>query len=271
MYEQQLSTVNPGLILILVDQSASMRTKYADSCKADFAALAVNRVIGEIIQACTAGEEIKDRCHVGVIGYGSKSELLFIDSASQLATNTNVIDIPKRISDGAGGFIEVSQVLRVFVPSVSQGSTDMAGAFQLAYQGIEKFISHFQHSFPPIIINITDGEPDNMNETKTAVQDVQRLKTSDGSVIVMNAYISDSKGLQIQLPASSESFQSNRYAQFLYDISSVLPEPILAESINAGFDSSPGSRGFIFNADPDALVRFLRFGTSVDVALVKRD
>ena len=110
-----------------------------------------------------------------------------------------------------------------------------------------------------------------MNETKTAVQEVQRLKTSDGSTIVMNAYISDSKGLQIQLPATSESFQSNRYAQFLYDISSVLPEPILAESINAGFDASAGSRGFIFNADPDALVRFLRFGTSVDVALVKRD
>lgn len=271
MYEQQLSTINPGLILILVDQSASMRAKYADSSKADFAALAVNRVIGEIIQACTAGEEIKDRCHVGVIGYGSKSELLFIDSASQLATNTEVINIPKRITDGAGGFIEVSQVLRVFVPSVSQGSTDMAGAFRLAHQGIEKFINVFQHSFPPIVINITDGEPDDMNETMIAAQNVQRLKTSDGSVIVMNAYISESKGLQIQLPASSDSFQSNRYAQFLYDISSVLPEPILAESISAGFDATSGSRGFIFNADPDALVRFLRFGTSVDAAIVKRD
>jgi hypothetical protein len=271
MYEQQLSTVNPGLILILVDQSASMRTKYADSSKADCAALAVNRVIGEIIQACTAGEEIKDRCHVGVIGYGSKSELLFIDSASVLATNTDVIDLPKRISDGAGGFIEVSQVLRVFVPSVSSGSTDMAGAFRLAHQGIEKFVSHFQNSFPPIVINITDGEPDNMTETKKAVSAVQSLGTTDGAAIVMNAYISESKGLQIQLPASSDSFSSNRYAQFLYDISSVLPEAILAEAINAGFDGTPGSRGFIFNADPDALVRFLRFGTSVDTAIVKRD
>jgi hypothetical protein len=269
MYGQQLSTVNPGLILILVDQSGSMRTKYADSSKADFAALAVNRVIGEIIQACTAGEDVKDRCHVGAIGYGSKAELLFIESASQLATNTDVINIPKRISDGAGGFIEVSQVLRVFVPSVTKGSTDMAGAFQLAYQGVSKFINHFPNSFPPIIINITDGEPDNMEETKKAVQELQGLQTSDGSVIILNAYISESKGLQIQLPASSESFKSNRYAQFLFDISSTLPEAMLAEAINAGFDGTQGSKGFIFNADPDALVRFLRFGTSVDAALVK--
>lgn len=270
MYEQQLSTINPGLILILVDQSSSMAMKYADSLKSDFAALAVNRVIGEIIQACTAGEEVKDRCHVGVIGYSSRAELLFIDSASKLAANTDVIDIPKRISDGAGGFIEVSQVLRVFVPSVAKGSTDMAGAFRLAHQGVSKFINHFQHSFPPIIINITDGEPDDMPATKQAASKLQELKTTDGSVVIMNAYISDAKGLQIQLPASNESFATNKYAQFLYDTSSPLPEPMITEAVNAGFAASSGSRGFVFNADPDALVRFLRFGTSVDVGIVKR-
>lgn len=270
MYKQQLSTVNPGLILILVDQSGSMRTRYADSSKADFAALAVNRVIGEIIQACTAGEEVKDRCHVGAIGYGSSAELLFLDSASQLATNTNVINIPKRISDGAGGFIEVSQVLRIFVPSVTKGSTDMAGAFNLARHGVSTFINHFPNSFPPIIINITDGAPDNMEETKKAFQELQELQTSDGPVIVMNAFISESKSLQIQLPSSSESFKSDRHAQFLYDISSTIPEAMLAEAINAGFDATQGSKGFVFNADPDALVRFLRFGTSVDAALARR-
>lgn len=49
MYQELLSRANPGFILIMIDQSASMSDKYANSNKAEFAALAVNRVIGEII------------------------------------------------------------------------------------------------------------------------------------------------------------------------------------------------------------------------------
>lgn len=268
MYEQQLSTVNPGLILILLDQSASMRTVYADSTKAEFAALAVNRVIGEIIQACTAGDNVKDRCHVGVIGYGNKAELLFVSSASQLAENTEVVNLPKLISDGAGGVIEVNQILRVFVRPVSHGSTDMAGAFRLASQGVEKFIGHFPNSFPPIIINITDGEPNNFDQTKHEAQQLSKLKTTDGPIVIMNAYISSDKDLLIQLPSDEVSFSTNRFARFLYSLSSELPETMLAEAINSGFSAKKGAKGFIFNADPDTLIRFLRFGTAIESAIV---
>lgn len=268
MYEQQLSTINPGLILILLDQSSSMRVDYADSTKADFAALAVNRVIGEIIQACTAGENVKDRCHVGVIGYGSRAELLFLSSASQLAENTQVISVPKLIPDGAGGIIEISQILRVFVPSVASGTTDMAGAFSIAAQGVERFISHYPNSFPPIIINITDGEPDDFEQTATEAKNLSQLHTTDGPVIVMNAYVSSAIDIQIQLPSNEDSFSKNRFAKFLYSISSILPESMLAEAVNAGFAGESGARGFIFNADPNALIRFLRFGTTIDSSII---
>lgn len=267
MYEQQLSTINPGLILILIDQSSSMRVAYADSTKADFAALAVNRVIGEIIQACTAGENVKDRCYVGVIGYGSRADLLFISSASQLAENNQVINLPKLISDGAGGVVEINQILRIFVPSVASGSTDMAGAFSLATQGVGQFISRYPNSFPPIIINITDGEPDDFEETATRAKNLSELHTTDGSVIIMNAYVSNSKDIQIQLPSNEDLFSGNRFANFLYSISSVLPESMLAEAINSGFAGKSGARGFIFNADPDTLIRFLRFGTTIDSSI----
>jgi hypothetical protein len=61
MYQEQLSSAKPGFILIMIDQSASMSDKYTNLNKAEFAALAVNRVIGEIITACSSGNEIKDR------------------------------------------------------------------------------------------------------------------------------------------------------------------------------------------------------------------
>jgi hypothetical protein len=59
MYQELLSSAKPGLILIMIDQSYSMSDKYTDLNKAEFAALAVNRVIGEIITACSSGDEIR--------------------------------------------------------------------------------------------------------------------------------------------------------------------------------------------------------------------
>jgi hypothetical protein len=48
----------------------------------------------------------------------------------------------------------------------------------------------------------------------------------------------------------------------LYDISSTIPEPLLVNAGETELPAQPGSRGFIYNSDPDAIVRILEFGTS---------
>ena len=75
MYQEKMSSANPGCIIIMIDQSGSMEDPYGNNGekKKDLAALAVNRVIQEIAEASSAGEEIKDRCFIGVIGYGAKN------------------------------------------------------------------------------------------------------------------------------------------------------------------------------------------------------
>ena len=73
MYSKLIGSNSPGLFIILVDQSESMADPYADKNKAEFAALAVNRTIYEILESCMAGQKIKDRCHITVIGYGVKT------------------------------------------------------------------------------------------------------------------------------------------------------------------------------------------------------
>jgi hypothetical protein len=246
-----------------------MGVRFQDSSdtKADFTALAVNKVIGEVIQSCTAGDAVKDRCHIGAIGYGTDAKLLFIDSASELAKNDNIITVPKRLPDGAGGMIEIEHKMRLFVPSVANGSTEMGKGFKLAIDGVQKFNTHFPNSFPPIVINITDGEPNDFDHAEREAGRLTSLSTSDGSVILMNAFVSDSKGVEIQLPANDDAFANNSFAKFLYRLSSKLPEQLVAEARNCGFDAEVGSRGFVYNASPDSLVRFLRFGTAMDTAI----
>src|SRR5689334_3993010 len=85
MYQKlPIGTHQPGLIVILIDQSQSMDSPYEGTTKQDFAALAVNACIYEIMNACKSGPNIKDRCHIGVIGYGQVTEVLVGGRPSEL-------------------------------------------------------------------------------------------------------------------------------------------------------------------------------------------
>ena len=261
MYSEQLSSSKPGLIIIMIDQSGSMSDSYANSTKAKFAALAVNRAIAEIITACTVGDEIKDRCYVAVIGYGSSVNVLFLDKVSDLAKNNKTTTVKKKVSDNAGGLVEFDEIVRVFVNDTANGGTPMTEAFQSAYRGVEKFISNNSNSFPPIVINITDGEPNSIDTAATEARKVAQLKTSDGNVIVMNAHISTASAGKIELPSNNSGFSGNKFANFLFDISTPLPDTLAARAKGVGFNVESGSRGFVFNADAETLIRILNFGS----------
>jgi len=261
MYQEQLSSSKPGLIIIMIDQSGSMSDSYAGSTKAKFAALAVNRVIAEIITACTVGDEIRDRCYVAAIGYGNGVNVMFLDKISDLAKNPKTVTVKKKVSDGAGGLVEVDEIVRVFVDDTASGGTPMTEAFQHAYKGVEKFISNNPNSFPPIVINITDGEPNSTDTTTTEANKLAQLKTSDGNLIVMNAHISTASAGKIELPSNNAGFSGNKFANFLFDISSVLPDTLANRAKETGFNVESGSRGFVFNADSETLIRILNFGS----------
>ncbi|WP_373479793.1 vWA domain-containing protein [Geminocystis sp.] len=261
MYQELLSSANPGLIIIMIDQSGSMSDFYANSSKAKFASVAVNKVIEEIILSCSSGDGIKDRCYVAVIGYGSNVDILFLETASELAKNPNTTTVKRKISDGAGGLIEVDEVQRVFVNPIANGGTPMAEAFQQASNGIEKFITNHPNGFPPIVINITDGEPNNMALATNEAKKLAQLKTSDGNVIILNAHISNASAGKIELPSNDSAFSSNQFAKFLFDISSVLPDPLIESAKNTGFNVQTGAKGFVFNADAETLIKLLNFGS----------
>lgn len=261
MYQEQLSSSKPGLIVIAIDQSGSMSDSYASSTKAEFASLAVNKVISEIITACTVGDEIKDRCYVAVIGYGASVSVLFLEKVSDLAKNPNTTTVKRKISDGSGGLVEVDEVLRVFVKPIANGGTPMTEAFQQAYKGAEKFVSSNMSSFPPIVINVTDGEPNSFDTATVEAKKLAQLKTADGNVIVMNAHISSASGGKIELPSNNVGFSSNKFANFLFDISTVLPGTLASRAKDVGFNVETGSRGFVFNADAETLIRLLNFGS----------
>lgn len=277
-YTQSLSSENPGYILILIDQSGSMSSKFGGTSggsKAEECAKAVNRVLRELGLTCTAGQVIKNRCDISVLSYGASGNQAKNALSGQLASKPVVtmqglvncclkVDTVKmKISDGAGGLVEVDEQFPIWIEPIASGGTPMAAAFEMACNLVDSWTKSHQASFPPIVINITDGAPDSQSDAQVAASKLSQLGTSDGTTLILNAHISEGKAARVELPSSpSQLPPGDGNAKFLFDISSELP-PVMFERAGAvGYNNlAPGSRGFVYNADAETMIRLLDVGT----------
>lgn len=266
MYSRVIATSSPGLIVILVDQSSSMGVSYGTTTRDQFAALAVNRTIYEIIASCRKGEKVSDRCYIAVIGYGDTVGAVVGGTPSELQEPQHgTTPVKKLVSDGAGGLVEIRSEMGVWLQPKAGGSTPMAEAFQLAAQLIENWTNDNPESFPPIVINISDGAPDSPEETRNAAQRVAGMGTTDGKTLIYNCHIGAGTP-EIRLPANTADLPDGN-ARLLFDISSVIPDAMVPHAHNAGLNPVPGSRGLMINASPESLVKLMVFGSGSIKAL----
>jgi uncharacterized protein YegL len=253
--------------MILLDQSSSM----AANQKALMASKAVNRVIYEVMLASRAGAKIKDRCYIGVIGYGVTIRPLVGGQISVVAAKPLRSETIQQLTpDGAGGLVYTPMDLPIWVEPLTDNGTPMAQAMDQAFSLIEQWITNHRDSFPPIVINITDGEPDDFNvstceapATTIAAKRLMDLKTDDGNLLLFNAHITgQSTALGISLPASDTGLL-DAYAKLLFKITSILPPRFVDEAYKVGLSPQTGARGLVFQGNEDSLIRFLTFGSSV--------
>jgi len=268
-YEAEVSRSNPSAFLFLIDMSGSMTDSLPNGRrKADGVADAINKLLSNLSIKCTKSEGVRDYYEVGVISYGKQVQpALGGELAGQaLATISNVANHPARVEerskkedDGAGSISEVKVKFPVWFDAKAAGATPMCKAFKLAQDTLTPWVAEHKYSFPPIIINITDGESTDGDPSADAAA-VRALETQDGNALLFNCHISSAQGTSV-LFADAEEGLPDQFAKLLFNMSSVLPEGIRDGAQREGFPVSGGSRGFAFNADLVELIRFLDIGT----------
>ena len=180
-YSAEISRANPSCFLFLIDQSGSMEDPFAggDAArkKADSVADAINRLLQNLVIKCAKEEGIRDYFYVGVIGYGDKvgpalsgelagRELVSIgDIGNKPARIEQRI---KKVEDGAGGLIDQPIRFPVWFDPKAHGATPMCQALTLAHEVLARWLPQHPDSFPPIVINLTDGEATDVDPTATA-------------------------------------------------------------------------------------------------------
>jgi hypothetical protein len=276
--DKQWSSATPGLLIILLDQSGSMMSDYEGTTRTKFATLAVNKVIDNIIQKNFDGDAPKNRCFISVIGYNHNVKELCSGWLKDLDANPLRYEkikkkVIKKSPDGAGGILEekvdVEVTQPVWVEPIDRdGATNMLGAFQLAKDLVEKWMTDNADGPAPVIINISDGVPyyegkdprDCMTETVALANEIKNLSNNDGNVLIFNAQIDESNG-KVVFP-SNRSDISQEQAQFLYDITSEVPESYKKAAAKNELPTKDGCRGCIFGADGVQLIQLIDFGSS---------
>jgi hypothetical protein len=273
MYGAEISRRNPTCFLFLLDQSASMAISMAGEqglTKAAFLTDVVNRTLHDLVIRCAAGpSEILNRYEVGVIGFGADVRSAFSGALAgrDLVPIDEVGPNPARLEervktepDEAGGVLERPVRFPIWIDPVSGGGTAMVSALTRAHQLLETWIGAHPNGFPPTVILCTDGEATD-GVPLEAARGLRALSTSDGPVLLFNCHISKEGGPgAIQFPSTPEGLP-DRYSQMLFDMSSPFPAGFAGAASEMGFKLEPDARGFVFNADPVALVHFFEMGT----------
>lgn len=272
-YNAEISRANPSAFLFLVDQSQSMREPFGaagrQTTKANVVAESINNLLQNLVSKCTKSEGIRDYYHVGVIGYGGTTAAAALGghlAKKDLVPVSLVGNSPmrieqkvKQVNDGRGNLIERKYQSPIWFEPTAGGGTPMCAALSMAINVLRPWIHQHPDCFPPMVINISDGESSDGNPKKVA-QDLTALSSNDGRVLLFNLHISSHGTKAIEYPDTDKDFEDG-YARDLFLISSHLTSYMRKVLSDEGYKISEHSRGFVFNADFNALLKFIDIGT----------
>jgi hypothetical protein len=236
--------------------------------KCDVVADALNRLLSELAIKCAKEEGVRDYFYISVIGYGASvgPALSGQLAGRDLVPLSEVASAParletrtKKLPDGAGGLVDQDVKFPVWVDPVASNGTPMSAAFTKAQSIASNWLVDHPECFPPVVLNLTDGESTD-GDPSFAADSVRQLASTDGSALLFNLHVSDDSATPITFPDSDLSLP-NDYAKGLFNISSLLPPGMLVYARQQGIPVSEGSRGFVFNADMTSVVQFLDIGT----------
>jgi hypothetical protein len=272
-YTAEISRTNPTCILFLVDQSGSMAGPFGGQpgkSKAEGVADAINRLLQNLVLKCAKSEGIRDYFHIGVIGYGAAAGPAFGGTLAgqglvPISTLANaplrVESRTRKIDDGAGGILEQKFKFPVWFEPAAKGKTPMCKALTLARGYLEKFIAAHPDGYPPMVIQLTDGEASDGDPSLLAGA-LQEMSTSDGQVLLFNVHLSSQPVPPIMFPDEEDGLPDD-FARMLFNMSSKLPPKLQNAARGEGMTITADTRGFVFNADLVSVIRFLDIGTRV--------
>lgn len=285
-YTAQITRETPSAFVFLIDQSGSMKEKieYRNEkiSKAEAVTLIVNETLNDVLNRCQKDTEVRDYFEIALIGYGGKSsdkanfawegtlsEKTFVKIA-ELATTFISQEIISVEANVRGRKVQNQKSIKKWISPLAQSLTPMCHALEMCGELLEDWLIRYQHKdiFPPIVINITDGEATDGKEKELmqAANRIKNLHTVDGNVLLLNIHLSDAGSTPILFPTYSNELPDDEHAQLLFKMSSDMPSIFNNDIARlTGKDTAGAYSGMAFNADAKSLVSMMQIGTYTSI------
>lgn len=274
MYSAPITRLHKAAFLILIDRSGSMAEEVVfrgrTTTKAEALADAVNTLIEEIINRSRRERYIGNYFDIAIIGYGGEGVDSLLGSGFRSITDVDAMDVPaytKIVSHRlpSGKRFDTVFETRRWVTAQAGGQTPMGEALTKARRMVSSWCRKHPESFPPIVINITDGEATDASEEKIRelAEKIKSTSTADGNTLLMNIHLAthhDTPTEPLRFPTEATPLPINRHSQLLYDTASTLPS-LYNEAIGGTKGEEPPFRAVCYNAPLEDLVGLLAIGS----------
>lgn len=277
MYAQEITRRHRTAFVIMLDRSASMqgRVRFGRMMmsKAEAVAFTANALISELVDRSRRTDGVRNYYDVAVVGYGNDSVDMLLDEAGWLSVDAlarreprmSRISVETLMPDGTAAMVEHSRAR--WVEPHAEGTTPMYEAMLRVRDMVAEWCDKMENreSFPPIVINITDGEPSDCNDRELLdiCSQVRGISTQDGNVLLLNIHITTSDTLpSVVFPMADELLSVGRSARVLAECSSIMPEAF-AEAIHdlKGAGAVPPYHGMGYNATVAELLSIINIGS----------
>lgn len=221
-YEKKIQRAEPGLIVLVLDDSGSMGLPLAGTSdkKHQWVDRYTQHIMRELLARSTEPDGdayvVKPRYFVQAVIYGTTPSIW----------QNQVVDIEKALDTfTANG--------RSFGLAGALGGTDSDTALRMACDVVSQALAseRFSRSFPPMVFHLTDGE--SQTDPSIVAEQIKQLRSSDGNVLLVNAFIGAQTSLQYTDHADFPGYVdvsevgASADTQRLFHASSIAPDTII--------------------------------------------
>lgn len=285
-YTAQITRNTPTAFIFMIDQSISMSRKLL--FKGEFITLAeavariVNAQIYDLVLRCIKMNDVRHYYDIAVIGYGDDASYGWNGALSgrdfvspeELRNNPFRKIIVKEEKLTKKGKVLKEVMKYQWVEPIAAGKYTRADkAFGLAKVLLDKWMKehHEKDCYPPTIINITDGAFNgivNPREVNTQLaNELKALFTNDGNVLVWNIHVTPDNKDQLLLPVSKTELNNDKYSEWLYDMSSLLPSRYNQPIGDLRGDAENRRHvAMATNSDLSTLIQLMDIGTPTNIS-----
>ena len=285
-YTAQITRNTPTAFIFMIDQSISMSRKL--NFKGEFITLAeavariVNAQINDLVLRCIKMSDVRHYYDIAVIGYGDdasygwKGTLAGRDFVSPEELKNNPfkkITVKEEKRTHRGVVLKEVEKVQWIEPVAAGKYTRGDKAFTMAKNLLDKWMKehHDKDCYPPTIINITDGALNgivNPREVNTQLaNELKALFTNDGNVLLWNIHITPDSKEQLVFPISKTELNNDKYSEWMYDMSSLLPSRYNVPIGDLRGDAENTRHvAMATNTDMSTLIQLMDIGTPTNIS-----